>query len=74
MALTANEPQVEAVGSGRKWAIGANVTISIVAAVALVVAVNYMASLKFCARTSPQSATWGSASAQRKSCQKRPAT
>lgn len=46
MAVNRNETTADS-NTGRKWAIGANVTISIVAAVALVAALNWIASLKF---------------------------
>lgn len=46
MAVNTTDAPIESMGAGRRWAIGANVTISIVIAFGLLVAVNWLASMK----------------------------
>ena len=46
MAISSNDQEHQGVSSGRRFAIGANVTIAILAATALLVAVNWICSLK----------------------------
>lgn len=47
MAMNSSEKKAEAMSSGRRVAIGANVAVSILAAAALLVAVNWICSLKY---------------------------
>ncbi|MCG8403843.1 MAG: hypothetical protein MI923_01465 [Phycisphaerales bacterium] len=50
MAVSTNDtktPQAEEMSSGRRFAIGANVTIAVITAAALLVAVNWICSLKY---------------------------